>query len=73
MSSKPTKLYFLFFSLFVTFPNSQSLDDVQNEGMVELDDFSVCAATQAFNKVSVTLRMTIAVIKFSEDISGAKS
>jgi len=48
MWSKPTKLYFLFFSLLVTFPNSGALDDVQKEGMMELDDFSVCAAAQAF-------------------------
>lgn len=47
MWSKPTKLYFLFFSLIITFPNSGALDGVQKEGMLELDNFSVCAAAQA--------------------------
>jgi hypothetical protein len=48
-------LYFLFFSLIVTFHNSEALDDVQKEGMVDLDNFSVFAAPQVF-KVSVALR-----------------
>lgn len=55
MWNKTTKLYFLFFSLLVTFPNSETLDDIQKERMVELGDFSVCATTQDF-KISVTLR-----------------